>query len=164
MTSGNPSDKDAERATRELYQRLIEAWNKRNARDYALLFASNGSIVGFDGSQVNGQLEIGAHISEIVSHHQTAAYVTIVREIRSLASDVMLLRANAGMVPPGKDDLDPDLNAVQAMVAARKNNKWEIALFQNTPAALDQRPDLGKQLTEELCAVLRENPVREPNS
>ena len=92
MTSGNPSDKDAERATRELYQRLIEAWNKRNARDYALLFASSGSVVGFDGSQVNGQLEIGAHLSEIVSHHQTAAYVTIVREVRSLAPDVTLLR------------------------------------------------------------------------
>lgn len=161
MTSGNPSDKDAERATRELYQRLIEAWNKRNARDYALLFASSGSVVGFDGSQVNSQLEIGAHLSEIVSHHQTAAYVTIVREVRSLAPDVTLLRANAGMVPPGKDELNPDLNAVQSMVAARKNNKWEIALFQNTPAAFDNRPELRKQLTEELRAVLRENPVRE---
>ena len=164
MTSGNPSDKDAERATRELYQRLIEAWNKRNARDYALLFASSGSVVGFDGSQVNGQLEIGAHLSEIVSHHQTAAYVTIVREVRSLAPDVTLLRANAGMVPPGKDELNPELNAVQSMVAARKNNKWEIALFQNTPAAFDNRPELRKQLTEELRAVLRENPVREPNA
>lgn len=161
MTSGNPSDKDAERAARELYQRLIEAWNKRNARDYALLFASSGSVVGFDGSQVNGQLEIGAHLSEIVSHHQTAAYVTIVREVRSLAPDVTLLRANAGMVPPGKDELNPELNAVQSMVAARKNNKWEIALFQNTPAAFDNRPELRKQLTEELRAVLRENPVRE---
>ena len=161
MTSGNPSDKDAERATRELYQRLIEAWNKRNARDYALLFASSGSVVGFDGSQVNSQLEIGAHLSEIVSHHQTAACVTIVREVRSLAPDVTLLRANAGMVPPGKDELNPDLNAVQSMVAARKNNKWEIALFQNTPAAFDNRPELRKQLTEELRAVLRENPVRE---
>ena len=161
MTSGNPSDKDAERATRELYQRLIEAWNKRNARDYALLFASSGSVVGFDGSQVNGQLEIGAHLSEIVSHHQTAAYVTIVREVRSLAPDVTLLRANAGLVPPGKDELNPELNAVQSMVAARKNNKWEIALFQNTPAAFDNRPELRKQLTEELRAVLRENPVRE---
>ena len=164
MTSGNPSDKDAERATRELYQRLIEAWNKRNARDYALLFASSGSVVGFDGSQVNGQLEIGAHLSEIVSHHQTAAYVTIVREVRSLAPDVTLLRANAGLVPPGKDELNPELNAVQSMVAARKNNKWEIALFQNTPAAFDNRPELRKQLTEELRAVLRENPVREPNA
>lgn len=161
MTSSDPESADSDRATRELYQRLIEAWNKRNARDYALVFASNGSIVGFDGSQVNGQMEIGAHVSEIFSHHQTASYVTIVREVRPIASDVTLLRANAGMVPPGKDDINPELNAVQSMVAARKSGKWEIALFQNTPAAFHGRPELSKNLTEELRAVLRQMPARE---
>jgi uncharacterized protein (TIGR02246 family) len=146
---------DALSAARDLYDRLIEAWNKRNARDYALLFASNGSIVGFDGSQVNGQTEIGGHVSEIFSHHQTASYVTIVRDVRTIASDVTLLRANAGMVPPGKDDINPEMNAVQSMVAARKGGKWEIALFQNTPAAYHERADLSKKLTDELRAVLR---------
>ena len=149
---------EAEGAARELYEKLIQAWNKRNARDFALLFASNGSIVGYDGSQVDGQLDVGAHISEIFSHHQTAAYVTIVREVRPISSDVVVLRANAGMVPPGKDELNPDRNAVQSMVAARKGGKWEIALFQNTPAAYDGRPELSKKLTEELRAVLREKP------
>lgn len=161
MTSSDPASADVGKATRELYQRLIEAWNKRNARDYALLFASNGSIVGFDGSQVNGQMEIGAHVSEIFSHHQTASYVTIVREVRPIASDVTLLRANAGMVPPGKDDIDPELNAVQSMLAAQKGGKWEISLFQNTPAAFHDRPELSKKLTAELRAVLRKKPVRE---
>ena len=161
MTPGNQGSQNAESATRDLYEKLIEAWNKRNAREYALLFASNGSIVGFDGSQVNGQMEIGAHVSEIFSHHQTASYVTIVRELRPLGSDVTLLRANAGMVPPGKDDLNPELNAVQSMVAARKGGKWEIALVQNTPAAFHGKPELSKQLTEELRAVLRKQPARD---
>jgi uncharacterized protein (TIGR02246 family) len=161
MTPSDPAGPDAERATRELYQQLIVAWNKRNARDYALLFASNGSIVGFDGTQVNGQLEIGAHISEVVSHHQTAAYVTIVREVRQITSDVMLLRANAGMIPPGKDDINPEMMAVQSMVAARKGGKWEIALFQNTPAAFHGKPELSRNLCEELRAVMRGTPKRE---
>ena len=159
-----PSDStgaDALSGTRDLYERLIEAWNKRNARDYALLFASNGSIVGFDGSQVNGQTEIGGHVSEIFSHHQTSSYVTIVRDVRTIASDVALLRANVGMVPPGKDDINPEMNAVQSMVAARKGGKWEIALFQNTPAAYRERPDLSKKLTDELRAALKKQPARE---
>src|SRR4026207_1773088 len=80
VTSGNPAASDAERATRELSERLIEAWNKRNARDFALAFASNGSIVGFDGSQVDGQLEIGAHISGVASHHQPAHSGTVRRQ------------------------------------------------------------------------------------
>jgi uncharacterized protein (TIGR02246 family) len=159
--ASNPAGADTDKAARDLYERLIETWNKRNAREYALLFASNGSIVGFDGSQVNGQLEIGAHISEIFSHHQTASYVTIVREVLPIAAEVMLLRANAGMVPPGKDDIDTALNAVQSMVAARKGGKWEIALFQNTPAAFHGKPELSKKLTEELRAVLRKQPARD---
>lgn len=159
MTPTDSLSRAPEAAARDLYERLIQAWNKRNARDFAILFASNGSIVGYDGSQVDGQLDVGAHISEIFSHHQTAAYVTIVREVRPISSDVVVLRANAGMVPPGKDELNPDRNAVQSMVAARKGGKWEIALFQNTPAAYDGRPELSKKLTEELRAVLRANPL-----
>lgn len=161
MTPSNPAGTDAERATRDLYERLIDTWNKRNAREYALLFASNGSIIGFDGSQVNGQLEIGGHISEIFTHHQTATYVTIVREVRPIAGEVTFLRAHAGMVPPGKDDIDPEMNAVQSMVGARKGGKWEIALFQNTPAEFHGKPELSKKLTEELRAALRKMPPRD---
>lgn len=158
MTADNPSTSDSERATRELYTRLIEAWDKRNARDFALLFASDGGLVGFDGSQVNGQLEVGAHLTEIFSHHQTPGYVSIVREVRVLASDVTLLRANTGLVPSGKDDIDPALNAVQSMVAVQKGGAWKVALFQNTPAAFHDRPDMAKKLTEELRAALKQRP------
>lgn len=161
MTVDNPSSPDWDRSTRELYARLLEAWDKRNARDYALLFASDGSIVGFDGSQVNGQLEVGAHLTEIFTHHQTPRYVSIVREVRLVATDVTLVRANTGLVPPGKDDIDPTLNAVQSVVAVQKGGSWKIALLQNTPAAFHDRPDVAKKLTEELRAKLREKPVGE---
>jgi uncharacterized protein (TIGR02246 family) len=154
MTADTPSS-DWDHATRELYARLLETWDKRNARDFALLFASDGNLVGFDGTQVNGQLEVGAHLTEVFSHHQTPRYVSIVREVRLLANDVTLLRANTGLVPAGKDDIEPDLNAVQSMVAVQKAGSWKVALFHNTPAAFHQRPELVKQLTEELRAKLR---------
>ncbi|HEX9310567.1 MAG TPA: SgcJ/EcaC family oxidoreductase [Gemmatimonadaceae bacterium] len=156
MTSGPSADAPAEAAVRDLYRQILETWNKRNARDYALLFASDGSLVGFDGSQVNGQLDIGAHLTEVFMHHQTPRYVSIVSEARMLGTDVALLRASAGLVPPERDDIDPALNAIQSMVAVRRGGTWKIALFQNTPAAFHQRPELAKQLTEELRAKLGE--------
>jgi uncharacterized protein (TIGR02246 family) len=155
VTSANSNDPAAERETRELYRQLLEAWDKRNARDFALLFAPDGNIVGFDGTQVFEQAEIGAHLSEIFSHHQTARYVSIVREVRSLTNGATILSAVAGMVPPDKDDINPDVNAVQTMVAVRKSGAWKIALFQNTQAAFHGRPDAAKKLTEELRAALR---------
>jgi uncharacterized protein (TIGR02246 family) len=151
----------SELATRELYEQLLTAWDKRNARDYALLFASDGSLVGFDGSQVNGQLEIGAHLTEIFMHHQTPRYVGIIREVRQLGPDVVLLKANAGLVPAGKEDIEPALNAVQSLIAVHKGDAWKIAHFQNTPATFHQQPDLAKQLTEELRAKLREQAPRD---
>ena len=159
--TGIAAGSDWEGAARELYARLLETWDKRNAREYALLFTSDGSLVGFDGSQVNGQLQIGAHVTEVFTHHQTPRYVGIVREVRLLGSDVTLLRANAGLVPPDKDDIDPALNAVQSMIAVQKGGTWKIAHFHNTPAAFHQRPDQAKQLTEELRAKLREQPRHE---
>ena len=158
MSPESGVDTSWNRETRDLYARLIEAWDKRNARDYALQFTSDASLVGFDGTQVNGQLDIGAHLTEVFTHHQTPQYVSIVREVRMLANDVTLLRANTGLIPAGKDDIDPALSAVQSMVAVQKGGKWKIALFHNTPAAYHMRPDLAKQLAEELRAKLREKP------
>ena len=159
-----PSQNEWDAAARDLYAQLLEAWDKRNARNYALLFASDATLIGFDGSQVNGQLEIGAHVSEVFTHHQTPRYVGIVREVRLVAPDVSLLRANAGLVPPGKDDIDPALNAVQSLVAMRKGGGWKITLFQNTPARFDMHPEQAKALTEELRATLREKDKREPKT
>lgn len=155
MTADNTTSSEWDRATRELYAQVLETWDKRNARDFALLFASDGNLVGFDGSQVNGQLDVGAHLTDVFTHHQTPQYVSIVREVRLLANDVTLLRANTGLVPPGKEDIDPALNAVQSMVAVQKAGSWKVALLHNTPAAFHQRPDLAKQLTEELRVRLR---------
>ena len=153
--SGKSIDPTTDRETRELYRQLLEAWDKRNARDFALLFAPDGSIVGFDGTQVFGQAGVGAHLSEVLSHHQTARYVSVVREVRSLSEGATILSAVAGMVPPDKDDINPEVNAVQTLVAVKTGGAWKVALFQNTPASLHGRQDAAKKLTEELRGALR---------
>lgn len=155
MTNPSPGTSAAEAEVRQLYRKLLEAWDKRNARDYAMLFAPDAILVGFDGTQVFGQADIGAHISEVFSHHQTARYVSIVRGVRAMTGDVVALSAVAGMVPPNKTDINPEVNAVQTMVAARRGNDWHVALFQNTPAAFHGRPDDAKSLTEELRDALK---------
>jgi hypothetical protein len=62
----------------------------------------------------------------------------------------MLLRATVGMVMPGQTELNPALNAIQSLVAARRDGHWRIELFQNTPAAFHGNPDAMKKLTDEL--------------
>jgi uncharacterized protein (TIGR02246 family) len=72
-----------------------------------------------------------------------------------LSPDVVLLRAVVGMIPPGQSDLNPDANAVQTLVAARRDGRWRIDLFHNTPAAFHGRPEERQKLTDELRRVAR---------
>jgi len=138
-----------------LYQELLKRWNKRRASEMTDLFAEDGNLVGFDGSQINGRSEARTVLSQIFANHQTAAYLGIVKEVRLLSPDVAILRAVAGMVPQGESDINPEVNAVQTLVAVKQQNKWIIALFQNTPAAFHGRPELSERLTEELRQALR---------
>lgn len=140
---------------RALYQELLAAWNRRDAHGMAEQFTEDGIVVGFDGSQMNGQQEIQSTISQIFSDHPTAPYIAKVREVRFLTSEVAVIRAVVGMVPPGQADLNPAVNAVQTVVAVKHAGRWRITVFQNTPAALHGRPDLSEALTEELREVLR---------
>lgn len=134
----------------QLHASLLASWNRRDADGFAALFTSDGNVVGFDGSQVNGSQAIREHLRQIFADHLPAAYVAIVREIRQLGPDTALLRAVAGMVPPGQTQVNAQVNAVQSLVAQREGAHWRIQLFQNTPAALHGRPDAVAGLTAEL--------------
>jgi uncharacterized protein (TIGR02246 family) len=141
----------------ELYRALLARWNERDAAGYAAMFTENGSLVGFDGSCVERSTAIGEHLEAIFADHQPASYVAKVREIRQLAPGTVLLRSVAGMVPPNGNDINPDVNAVQSLLAVVSGNGWRIAHFQNTPAAFHGRPQQAEALTLELRSELAKN-------
>lgn len=137
-----------------LYTDLLAAWNRRDAAAYAALFAPDAHVVGFDGSLMDGPEAIEAELTRIFAHHQTAPYIGKLRDVRLLTPDTGLLRAIAGMIPPGQTDLNPAVNTIQSLVAVRHAGTWRIALYQNTPAQFHGRPELVQQMTDELRALL----------
>jgi uncharacterized protein (TIGR02246 family) len=139
---------------RKVYEALIEAWNHRDAGGMARLFASQGVQIGFDGSTAIGPADILQHLDPIFKDHPTARYVTKIKSVRLLGSGTALLTAIAGMVPPGTDDIAPQINAHQTVVATVENGAWMIELFQNTPAQFHGRPELVDAMTEELRELL----------
>jgi len=147
-------ESDDEAKVRLLYQTLLEAWNDKDAHEMAELFSENGNVIGFDGSQMDGRKQIESVLGQIFADHPTPVYVAAVRGVHFLAPGVALLRAVAGMVPRGHSDINPALNAVQSLIATKKQGRWRIALFQNTPAAFHGRAELSEQLTAELRQAL----------
>ncbi len=153
MNSPNSQSLD-KKQIEALYQQFLDGWNSRDAEALAAPCTEDAVLIGFDGSQNIGRAEILATLSQIFADHITAPYVSKVREVRLLNSDAAILRAIVGMVPPGQVDIAPALNAIQTIVAARVDGTWRIALIQTTPAQFHGRPELVKQLTDELRQLL----------
>jgi uncharacterized protein (TIGR02246 family) len=135
---------------RALYESLIRGWNNRDAGAFSEPFADDGDVIGFDGSEMHGRDSIREQLAAIFADHETAPYVAKARSVRSLGTDGALLRAIAGMIPPGRSELEPSRHAHQTLVAERDGDDWKIVLFQNTPAQFDGRPELVEQFTREL--------------
>jgi uncharacterized protein (TIGR02246 family) len=140
----------------ELYRAIVDAWNARDAARMASLFAEDGNMVGFDGSEIATRGAILEHLQPIFADHPTAAYVSMVREIRLLGPSVAMVRAIAGMVPPGQDDFKAELTTVHTLVAVMTASsaapQWVAAMFQSTPAAWHGREHDRQALLDELRA------------
>ncbi len=139
------------------YTGALHQWNKRNAAGMTAYFATDSTYIGFDGSQLNGQKEIYTVMDEIFTHYPTAAYVSIIKEIRILSPDTALLLAVAGMVAEGSDDITPTVNVIQTATLVLRDGTWKIALLQNTPAAFHGRPEMNEQLSADLRIALQTN-------
>ena len=140
-------------AIETLHSKLLTYWNNQDAKGMASLFSDNGNVIGFDGSMMNGRNQIETELKQVFENHKTARYVWIVKEIGFLAEDFALLRAIVGMVPPGKNDINPQTNAIQSLISIKQDNNWLITLFQNTPAQFHGRPEMVEEMTNELLRV-----------
>jgi uncharacterized protein (TIGR02246 family) len=145
---------DQERDVRNLYWRLIDAWNRRDAEAMGALCAPDGQYIGFDGSTMVGPRQIAEALRSIFKDHATASYVAIIRAVLSLGPQVALVRAVAGMAPPGEERVRADRNAIQTLIATNEDGVWRIVEYQNTPAAFDGRPHERDALTAELNTEL----------
>ncbi len=137
----------------KLHAELLNAWNNQDAGGMASLFSKEANLVGFDGSQINGQADIEPEMRKIFADHKTASYIWKVEEVRFLSPQIALLRAIAGMTPPGKKEINPATNAIQSLIAIMENKTWKISLFQNTPAQFHSRPQLVEEMTRQLSKL-----------
>jgi uncharacterized protein (TIGR02246 family) len=142
-----------ENEVRALYDRLIAAWNDHDGGAMAGPLAEDGVVIGFDGSVSSGRQTIETEMSSIFADHETGRYAVKVHSVRPIGTQAVILRAIAGLVPPGHARINPQTNSHQTVVAEEQHGQWQIVLFQNTPAQFHGRPALVDDMTRELQAV-----------
>jgi len=137
---------------RALHGRLLAAWNARDAKAFGDQFTEDGEQVGYDGSQVAGAAVITDNIGQIFADHPTARYLALVRSVRFVTAEVAVLRAEVGMVPPGGDDINPDRNAVQSLVAVAGPDGWRLLDWAEPQQIWSRSLDLLPQNFPKQCA------------
>jgi uncharacterized protein (TIGR02246 family) len=143
----------SENEVRAQYEKLIAGWNAHDGEAMAAPFTEDGVIIGFDGSVSSGKQAIRTEMAGIFADHETGRYAVKVDSVRALGSQAVILRAIAGLVPPGQSAINPKTNSHQTVVAEEQNGQWRIVLFQNTPAQFHGRPELVEEMTRELQAI-----------
>lgn len=141
--SNDAVNEDAVTAARNTYRQLLAAWNDRNAQAFASLFEADAVMIGYDGTSADGSAEIGEHLGSIFENHPTATYLAHISNVREVDEHLVLLRAQAGMVPPGEKHLDRSVNALHTVLIRHGSDNPSIILFQNTPAHYHGRQDLS---------------------
>ena len=143
-----------EHAVRELYQALLRRWNRGDAEGFAALFMQDGICVGFDGTEYCSAKEIASALAKIFHDHKVATYVWKIRDTKQVDESTAILRAVAGMTPPGSRLIKPERNVIHLLVARKHEGNWLIASYQNTPARYDGRPEAVQALTAELQGLV----------
>src|SRR5688500_11298481 len=90
-----------------LFRGVFDAWNLRDASGMAGRFDEDGELIAFDGSELRGRVAIESELRRIFSDHPTGTYVASVRDVDQLHPAIAVVRAVAGLVPPGQGDIDP---------------------------------------------------------
>jgi uncharacterized protein (TIGR02246 family) len=143
----------AENEIRKLYEALITGWNGHDGAAIAEPFAEDGVVIGYDGSVHSSKSTIAAEMAQIFADHETGRYVVKVQRVRPVGSDAAVLQAISGLIPPGQTRVNAGTNAHQTLLAERRSGRWQIVLFQNTPAQFHGRPHLVDEMTRELQAA-----------
>jgi uncharacterized protein (TIGR02246 family) len=127
------SSTNDEAAVRALYRQLMDGWNKGSGESFAVPFAEDGDLIGFDGTHLKGRREIASFHQPLFDKWlKGTRLVGEVKSVRFLSPDVALMHVIGGTVMEGKSEPSPERDSIQTLVATKRGDEWSLAAFQNT--------------------------------
>ena len=122
-----------EAAVRDLYQQLMDSWNRGSGEAFAAAFTEDGDLVAFDGTHFKGREEIAPFHQELFDKWlKGSRLVGKVKDVRFLSADVALMHAVGSTAMRGRSEPSPERDSIQTLVAIRQDGEWRLAAFQNT--------------------------------
>ncbi len=128
-----------EKVLHELFQQMIDGWNRGNGQAYAAPFTEDADYVIVDGMHVKGREVIAfGHQYIFDTVYKGSKMEGHVEDMRFLSPDVALLHARGVLQIPGQAGVASEQPSTMTLVAIRQADRWGFTAFQNT--RIEERP------------------------
>lgn len=123
---------ESESAIGHLIDRLVAAWNKGSAAEFAAPFTGSADFIGFDGTHLRGRGQIEAFHQPLFEGVLKGSRVSAeARFIRLLLPELALMHSTAQGTPRGRTEPSPSRDSMQLFVVARIQGEWRIEVMLN---------------------------------
>jgi uncharacterized protein (TIGR02246 family) len=126
-------NQDAQKEVEFIVKQLMEGFAGQDAESFSSVFADDADCIIRDGQHLKGRDEIRETHRRIFSSIYSEGTKSSFRieSIRFLQSDVSLVRIK-GHMEFSKEGQSSEVNGRISLVCNNVDNKWHVALFQNT--------------------------------
>jgi uncharacterized protein (TIGR02246 family) len=122
-----------EQVLRGLLEQLMIGWNHEDADKFASPFTEDASFVAFDGTRLEGRVQIAEFHRPLFRTHLKGMRLSgFVSQHRLLAPDVAIVQSLGSTALRPHDPPAAHRDSVQTLVCVNQQGKWAIASFQNT--------------------------------
>jgi uncharacterized protein (TIGR02246 family) len=123
----------AEGAVLSVPLRIRAAWESADADAFAEVFTENGSMLVGD-TQLNGREAIRSYMAEgFAGPYRGAKVVEEPVDVRLIAPDAALAITDGGILPPGRDELEPGEVSRAMYVIVKQGPEWRLISHQTCP-------------------------------
>lgn len=123
-----------DKALRTIVQTLEDGWNAGDSAKFASPFASDADYVIVNGQHIRTRAVIDfGHKQIFGAIYKGSKNKHTIKQVRLLKPDVAIVHVEWNLVYGEK--LENKARAMNSIVAIKKDGKWEIAAFHNTPIA-----------------------------
>jgi len=146
----------------QLYQQLLDGWNRGDGAVFAAPFAEECEFIAFDGTHFTGRQELAEFHEELFAKWMRGTrLVGHVERVRFLVPDAATIYAVGGTILRNQHRPAPERDSLQTLVAQRQDGEWRLVAFHNTrlrPIGLNRASFLIWAISDWFWRLFRLNP------
>lgn len=133
MTASQTQTAD-ETAILNVLKNVYDAWDAYDADAFVAEYTEDASAI-LPGSYRNSREEIRENMRDAFSTYLKGSTTTNkVLDVRFLNEDAAIVITETGVLFPGESAVPDDRLAIASWVLARREGRWLLAAYQNSPA------------------------------